>query len=469
MKMINKYGLMMCLTVLIGYTGAHVPESSNYLPLLTKRKSNLMSFDFQNIDIRALLQLMSEFSGYNILISDNVTGTLSLRLKEVPWDMALKVILDAKSLSMRHDGNIIRIAPLLDIVQHNKQQQDVLSIEELNEPLSSVTIKLRYAQAAKVQAILSGGNSGATAPQNTLSTKGLLSIRGTIIVDSRTNIIIINDTFSRINAIRALIDKIDIPVKQVLIEARIVETHSGFDKELGMRLLLAGVSGNMAYANTIANAGLIKKSGVNSLSGENGIGTFVNQSFANTKGASLATIFAPNSGNLIGLEIDALELQSRGRTISRPKIMTADFQTASILQGLQIPYQQSSSSGNTNVAFVNATLSLEVTPQIIPDGSIIITTNIKKDSPNMKLQVQGAPSIDTNSVNTQVRIKDNSTILVGGIYIDDQQYVENKIPILGDLPYMGWLFKATTNKTLKKELLIFITPSIIGNENDDGL
>ncbi len=477
-------------------------NSTSSIPSLKAGGSDKVSFNFQNIDVRALLQLLADFSGYNILVSDSVTGTISIKLNNVPWDQALQTILSTKGLDMRRDGNVIRIAPASELAAINKQQQDSQKSYEAVEPLDTLTIRLKYAQATAVQSMIlkpatSGGGAtaslnspnqqpGTSAPSASLTGSNqpnqILSSRGSILTDSRTNTLIVNDTPSRLKDIKELIDKIDIPVKQVLIEARIVEATSYFEKDLGTRLLLAGVSGNLTIANTLENGVTINQQGINVISsgGAAGGGTatgggaaggassYVNQDFGISNGASLAAIFTPNSNTLIGLEVDALELQNQGRTISSPKVMTANYQPANIQQGVQIPYQQASSAGNTNVAFVNATLSLQVTPQITDDGFILLNINIQKNTPSPTLQVQGTPAINTNSVTTQVRVKDGSTILVGGIYVDDQQKVLEQIPYLGDIPYLGWLFKSQQTVNSKRELLIFITPRVIANslEND---
>lgn len=465
-----------------------VTVSDSSIPTLSDSKSDKVTFNFQNIDVRALLQLLSDFSGYNILVSDSVTGSMSIKLNNVPWDQALQIILTTKGLGMRRDGNVIRIAPVGELDAMNKLQQEGRKTQEATEPLDTATIRLKYSQAATIQSMIQqkgSGSAGSSSDNNGSVSTGtstgpggssttlaqgsnansLLSSRGSILVDTRTNTIIINDTPSHLKDIRDLIDKIDIPVKQVLIEARIVEANSNFEKDLGMRLLLAGIGGSLTYSNTLENGVTINQTGINAVSASPA--GFVNQNFGVSGGASMSTIFAPNSNTLIGLEVDALELQSQGRTISSPKVMTANYQAANIQQGVQIPYQQATSAGNTNVAFVNATLSLQVTPQITDDGYVLLNVQVQKDSPNTKLQVQGTPSIDTNSVNTQVRVKDGSTILVGGIYVDDQQKIEEQVPLLGDIPYLGWLFKSQSTKTAKKELLIFITPRIISSSLDN--
>lgn len=465
-------------------------NSSSHIPNLNSQsKSDRISFNFQNIDVRALLQLLADFSGYNILVSDGVSGTMSLKLDNVPWDQALQIILNSKGLGMKRDGNVIRIAPASEMSALSKIQQDSDRAQEAVEPIDSATIRLKYAQATTVQTMLqqqggaaatapvlpnpsasnaAGGAAASTAPASlTMGGSGsLLSPRGSILVDTRTNTLIINDTPSRLRDMRDLISKLDIPVTQVLIEARIVEANSNFERDLGTRLLLAGVGGSLTYSNTLENGVTINQTGINAVSADPK--SFVNSDMGVATTGSMSAIFAPNSNTLIGLEVDALELQSEGRTISSPKVMTSNYQAANIQQGVQIPYQQASSAGNTNVAFINATLSLQVTPQITDDGYISLNVNIQKNTPS-SLSVQGTPAIDTNSVTTQIRVKDGSTILVGGIYVDDQQQVQQQIPGLGDIPYLGWLFKNQVTKNNKKELLIFITPRIIANslENDN--
>lgn len=464
-------------------------NNSSHIPNLNSQsKSDRISFNFQNIDVRALLQLLADFSGYNILVSDGVSGTMSLKLDNVPWDQALQIILNSKGLGMKRDGNVIRIAPASEMSALSKIQQDSDRAQEAVEPIDSATIRLKYAQATTVQTMLqqqggaaatapvlpnpsaanaAGGAAAASTASLTMGGSGsLLSPRGSILVDTRTNTLIINDTPSRLRDMRDLISKLDIPVTQVLIEARIVEANSNFERDLGTRLLLAGVGGSLTYSNTLENGVTINQTGINAVSADPK--SFVNSDMGVATTGSMSAIFAPNSNTLIGLEVDALELQSEGRTISSPKVMTSNYQAANIQQGVQIPYQQASSAGNTNVAFINATLSLQVTPQITDDGYISLNVNIQKNTPS-SLSVQGTPAIDTNSVTTQIRVKDGSTILVGGIYVDDQQQVQQQIPGLGDIPYLGWLFKNQVTKNNKKELLIFITPRIIANslENDN--
>ncbi len=480
------YQLQGKLIIDIRDTSKASEASTTSTPLLNQGKSNRISLNFQNVDVRALLQLLADFSGYNILVSDSVTGTISLKLNNVPWDQALQIILTSKGLGMRRDGNVIRIAPISELSALSKMQQDNQKVQEAIEPIDSLTVRLKYAQAASIQGMLtqgSSGGSGGTPPSGgdtgnaggspaantTNSANGtdtissgtnnqMLSNRGSILVDTRTNTLIINDTPTRLKEIKELIDKIDVPVKQVMIEARIVEAKDTFERTLGTRLFVAGLNSGITMSNTIENAIKVNQQGIGVINDDPS--KFINSNFGAAQRGAISAIYQPNSNTLIGLEVDALELQSQGKTISSPKVITANYQPANIQQGVQIPYQQASSAGNTNVSFVNATLSLQVTPQITEDGNIMLDVNIQKNSPSA-LFVQGQPSIDTSSVNTQVLIQDGSTVLVGGIYVDEQSVSMEMIPGLGDIPFLGWLFKSQKTTNNKKELLIFITPRII--------
>lgn len=474
------------------------------IPSLNQGKSDRISLNFQNIDVRALLQLLADFSGYNILVSDSVNGTISLKLNSVPWDQALQIILTSKGLGMRRDGNVIRIAPVSELSALSKMQQDSQRAQEAVEPLDSLTIRLKYAQAATVQGMLQTGASGGgaampganggginpatgagatgslfppAAGNNTTSTTngtdtmiagsssaGMLSSRGSILVDTRTNTLIINDTPSRLKDIKELIDKIDIPVKQVLIEARIVEASNSFERDLGTRLFLAGLNSNLTVSNTLENAIKINQGGIGQI-GANPK-DFINSNMMSGKAGAISAIYQPDSNALIGLEVDALETLSEGRTISSPKVITANYQPANIQQGVQIPYQQASSAGNTNIAFVNATLSLQVTPQITEDGNIMLDVQVQKNTPSNTIAPQGTPGIDTSSVQTNVLVQDGATVLLGGIFEDKQSTTVMQIPGLGDIPYLGWLFKSQVLINNKKELLIFITPRILTSNSD---
>lgn len=491
--------------LVINIRNSTASTGSTGIPNLKQDKSDRISLNFQNIDVRALLQLLADFSGYNILVSDSVSGTISLKLNNVPWDQALQIILNSKGLGMRRDGNVIRIAPVSELSALSKMQQDSQRAQEAVEPVDSLTIRLRYAQAASVQGMLMQNSTVSSVANNvsnplsnnpnslysglggtvavntnntntlsgtdtlvsgsTASSNGMLSNRGSILVDTRTNTLIINDTPSRLKEIKDLIDKIDIPVKQVLIEARIVEANNTFERDLGTRLLVAGINGSVTVSNTLENAININQKGIGTI--VNDPSGFINSNFKTASTSSMAAIYQPNSNTLIGLEIDALEAQYQGRTISSPKVITANYQPAMIQQGVQIPYQQASSAGNTNVSFVNATLALQVTPQITEDGNIMLNVDIQKNSPSSTLSVQGTPAIDTSSVNTQVLVQDGSTVLVGGIFIDDQSTATSQVPGLGDIPYLGWLFKSQIVKNQKKELLIFLTPRIVASNPND--
>lgn len=395
------YQLQGKLIINIRNNASSATDSNGGIKSLNQNKSDRISLNFQNIDVRALLQLLADFSGYNILVSDSVTGTISLKLNNVPWDQALQIILNSKGLGMRRDGNVLRIAPVSELSALSKMQQDSQRAQEAFEPIDSLTVRLKYAQAASIQSMLqqniSGTSPATTAPSgatgannagvglinpdiagaapsgspaaNTSNTQNgtdtmvagssnsLLSNRGSILVDTRTNTLIINDTPSRLKDMKELIDKVDIPVKQVLIEARIVEANNDFVRTLGTRLLLAGINNGITFSNTLENAVAINQTGMGAIN--NNAKGFINSNMGAAGKGSMSAIYQPNSNTLIGLEIDAYELQAQGRTISSPKVITANYQAANIQQGLQIPYQQASSAGNTNIAFINATLSLD--------------------------------------------------------------------------------------------------------------
>ncbi len=289
-------------------------------------KVERVNLNFQNIEVRSLLQLLADFSTYNFLISDSVSGTISLKLNNVPWEQALTVILNAKGLGRRIEGNVLRVAPLSELDALTKLAQDRQKAEEDLVALTTSTIRLKYAQAAVVHTMLQSDMASGKLQHS------LLSARGSILVDSRTNSLILNDTPPRLRNIQALVAKIDIPVPQVLIEARIVEANNDFERRLGARLLLAGIGGSSVLSNTLENGVKLKQAGDKSLGD-----VAANQSFAKAQSASLAVVFAPHSDTLIGLEIDAEEAMNQGRTISNPKVMVANYQTALIQQGVQIP------------------------------------------------------------------------------------------------------------------------------------
>ncbi|HYC44544.1 MAG TPA: type IV pilus secretin PilQ [Burkholderiales bacterium] len=420
-----------------------------------------LSLNFQNVEVRAVLQVIADFTGLNIITSDTVTGNLTLRLKDVPWDQALDIILQSKGLDMRKTGNVVWIAPRDELATREKlaleaQQQ----ISEL-EPLRTETFQLNYQRAENFTKIL------------TDEKQRILSKRGSAVVDPRTNTIFIQDTPSRLEEIRRLIRKTDIAVRQVLIESRIVEALDTFSRNLGIRMGFHDMTGR---GNRLSGTGLRWNLGsqITDMALHSGQIAeqvpFIPDALslnlpANTirgvqPGFFSFLLFNNQGTKFLNLELSALQADGRGKVISSPRVITADQVEATIEQGVEIPYQQATSSGATSVQFKKATLSLKVKPQITPDDNVIMSLNVHKDSVG-EIAVAGQPTINTNQVVTEVLVENGGTVVVGGIYIQDERTTINKIPVLGDLPYLGFLFRQTLKQDNRNELLIFVTPRIL--------
>lgn len=412
-----------------------------------------LSLNFQNVDVRRLLQVIGEFTGMNVVVSDTVGGNLTLILKDVPWDQALDIILQQRGLDMRKNGNVILIAPREEIA--TKEKLEFESRQQIGdlEPLRSESFQLNYHKAKAVFDFLKNKD------------QTILSKRGSVIVDERTNKLFVNDTPGRLDDLRRLIAEIDIPVKQVLIEARIVEASDSFSKDLGVRLGFAGragdpyriggdssVRGSIATGSNLATGGaLVPNYNVNLPAVPR----------SGSAGALAFTLFNSSSTQFLGLEITALEADGRGKVVSSPRVVTADKVEALIEQGVEIPYQQATSSGATSVSFKKANLALKVRPQITPDGKITLTVDVNKDTPSTLVTGGAGVAIDTKHVKTEVLVENGGTVVIGGIYTQETRYSTARIPVLGEIPYLGWLFR--NNKTIddKSELLVFITPRII--------
>ncbi|MDJ0759565.1 MAG: type IV pilus secretin PilQ [Woeseiaceae bacterium] len=428
-----------------------------------------LTLNFQDIETRAVLQLLAETSGKNIVVSDTVSGNVTLRLRNVPWDQALDIVMTTKGLDMRQNGNVIIVAPADEIAARETADLEAKqAISEL-EPMYSEFLQVNYAKAGDLSSLISGGGGNS-----------LLSDRGSIAVDSRTNTLLVQDTAEKLQDIRRLVRTLDIPIKQVLIESRIVVVNDDFSRDLGVRLGVTAFRENSADGVTV-----ISGSGT-------GTDTMVTSALGNLADASNGTIFpielpsldnrynvnvpvAEGAGRfslavlesdyLVDLELSALEAEGRGEIVSTPRVITANQSEARIEQGVEIPYQQASSSGATNVQFKKAVLSLTVTPQITPDNNIIMDLNVNKDSVGQVISTGGAggtvPSIDTRQVQTQVLVKDGQTVVLGGIYETERRETINKVPFLGDIPVAGNLFKSKQRINNKAELLIFVTPRIL--------
>jgi len=436
--------------------------SKNELNSKPQYKGDKLSLNFQNIEVRTVLQVIAEFTGLNIVTSDSVTGNITLRLKDVPWDQALDLILQTKGLDQRRNGNIINIAPREELLSRDKQILE--GKQQLNalEPVRSETFVLRYRSAEDFKKILDG--SSTTSGANNTANNGLLSSRGSALIDPKTNTLIINDTQTVIDKIRDLVTKTDIPVKQVLIEARIVEATDDWSKSLGVKLNVARSSGGTSIGGTLSDATTSFNIARGTSTGSIPLSSGVNLGLSGTYN-SIGAVFGAGSRAAIGLELDAMETADKGKILANPRIMTADRVEASIEQGTEIPYQEASSSGATSVSFKKANLSLKVTPQITPDNRVLMEIQINKDSVSSTLFVNSTPAIDTKVVKTQVMVENGGTVVIGGIYQQTLDTTVNKVPLLGDIPFLGALFRSKVDKNNRSELLVFITPKVVEDLN----
>lgn len=429
-----------------------------------------LSLNFQDIEVRSVLQLIADFTDLNLVASDTVSGSITLRLENVPWDQALDIVLKAKGLDKRQEGNVLMVAPAAEIAERERLQVEAnKQLQEL-APLRTEFIRVKYADAKALYELFDvrGGSSGGSSGSRT-ATDSILSERGSAIVDNRTNTIILTDTEDKILEFKRLIDQIDIPVKQVLIEARIVIANRDFRKEIGARMGLQGVRnpGNSQFGFTGSLEGF--DGGVNPIDafdGTPGIGSIlvndaglgVDLGVPNPNGSFALELLTNNT--FIDLEISALENEGKGEIVSQPKVLTGDKQKASIKTGTEIPYQNATSSGATSTQFKEAVLLLEVTPQITPDGRIVMDINVAQDSVGDLLPT-GEPIIDITQVETKAIVGDGQTLVLGGLF--QMQTVDNveKVPLLGDVPYLGRLFRHDIEDIQKREILIFITPKIL--------
>lgn len=423
-----------------------------------------LSLNFQNIEVRSLLQVIADFTNFNVVTSDSVSGSVTLRLKDVPWDQALEIILQAKGLGMRKSGNVLWIAPKDEIAAREKQELEAKASIESLETLRTQGFQMNYAKAADIAAqLVSGGAAGQSATSGTTGAR-ILSGRGSVIAEARTNQLFVTDVPSRLEAVQELINKLDIPIRQVMIEARIVEADDTFSKSIGVRLgggingfKVGSNNGNDVYGNFGSTYSAVSTGPtMTSL-------PFVNLP-ANPSGAQAASyalsLFSPNKSRFLSLELSALESDGKGRIVSSPRVVTADQVKALIEQGTEFPYQTATSSGATAIAFRKANLKLEVTPQITPEGNIILDLDINKDSRG-ETTVDGI-AINTKHVKTQVLVENGGTVVIGGIFEQTERNEVDKVPLLGDLPGLGNLFKTRNRINDKSELLIFITPRVLG-------
>jgi type IV pilus assembly protein PilQ len=428
-----------------------------------------LSLNFQNIEVRSLLQVIADFTNFNVVTSDSVSGAVTLRLKDVPWDQALDIILQAKGLGMRRNGNVLWIAPKDEIAAKEKAELEAKAALQVLEPVRSQAFQLNYTKAADIAAQL-----GSSTGSGTNATR-ILSTRGSVIAEPRTNQIFVTDIPSKLEEIQSLIAKLDVPIRQVMIEARIVEASDQFGKSLGVRLGasdLRGVRGGdagygfgggnrVAWGTNYGNA-------VGTPGGNGGVdaaGSFFNLPAVGQNGFSAASfalsIFNSAANRFLTLELSALEGDGKGRVVSSPRVITADQTKALIEQGTELPFQQATSSGATAIAFRKANLKLEVTPQITPEGNIILDVDVNKDSVGQATAAGFA--INTKHVKTQVLVENGGTVVIGGIFELTEAETETRVPFLADLSIAGNLFKQRQKTANKQELLIFITPKMISD------
>jgi type IV pilus assembly protein PilQ len=412
-----------------------------------------LSLNFQDIDVRSVLQLIADFTDLNLVASDTVQGNITLRLQNVPWDQALDLVLKTRGLDKRKVGNVLLIAPADEIAARERQELEAQNqIAEL-APLRRELIQVNYAKAADIAALFQSvaGIGG----------EGAKEERGSVTVDDRTNSIIAYQTQDKLDELRRIVAQLDIPVRQVMIEARIVEANVDYDKELGVRW---GGSTNLQGDKNWTVYG-------NDDRGDEGGGTGDDQgpnvpfvdlgSAGRTSGIGIGFV---TDNVLLDLELSAMEKTGNGEVISQPKVVTSDKETAKILKGTEVPYEESSSSGATTIAFKEAALSLEVTPQITPDNRIIMEVKVNKDEPDYQNALNNVPPIKKNEVNAKVLVNDGETIVIGGVFSNEQSKAVDKVPLLGDMPFVGRLFRRDVVKDTKNELLVFITPRIMNNQ-----
>ncbi|OAL77864.1 hypothetical protein AY606_10480 [Acinetobacter sp. SFB] len=454
------------------------PEDKN--PLKPKAANSYtgkkISLDFQDIEVRRVLQLLADFTEINMVTADTVQGNITLRLKDVPWDQALDIILKTKNLDKRRNGNVIWIAPVSELIKAEEEQAKAIEQSVKLAPIQTEYMQLSYAKVTDIEKLITqtkssnNSNSGNNSSNNSNSSESLLSSRGTISVDARTNTLIINDTVQNIDKVRKMVDLLDIPVKQVMVEARIVRATTEFSKEMGVKwgilsqginqnndLLVGGSDQTLWDLKTPDDDGKYTIQRPQNLNVDLGV---------TSQGASrIAFGLISLSDFMLDLELSALQADGYGEVISTPKVLTADKQTAKVSSGTQIPYQSSEGGGANAVStteFIDAVLSLDVTPSITPDGKVQMLLNITSDTPGNPTPT-GQLTINKNQINTNVLVDNGETVVLGGIFEQVTSNQQTKVPFLGDLPYVGRLFRKDVKSDNKRELLIFVTPRIVND------
>lgn len=438
-----------------------------------------ISLDFQDIEVRRVLQLLADFTDINMVAADSVQGNITLRLKDVPWDQALDIVLKTKNLDKRRNGNVIWIAPVTELIKAEEEEAKALAQSVKLAPIQTEYMQLSYAKAAEIEKLITqnkgSSNSGSSTGSNNDDKESLLSSRGSVSIDARTNTLIVNDTQAFIDKIRNLVDLLDVQVKQVMVEARIVRATTDFTKEMGVKwgILSQGISNNnhLLVGGSDTTIWDLREPELDS---ETGRWTYDIQRPDNlnvdlgvtSPGASrIAFGLISLSDFMLDLELSALQADGYGEVISTPKVMTADKQKAIVTSGSQIPYQSAEGGGANAVStteFIDATLSLDVTPSITPDGKVQMELNITSDSPGNPTPT-GQLTINKNQINTNVLVGDGETVVLGGIFEQETRNAQTKVPFLGDIPYLGRLFRKDLKSDNKRELLIFVTPRIVND------
>lgn len=389
-----------------------------------------MSLNFQDVEVRAVLQVMADYAGINLVASDAVQGRVTLRLEEVPWDQALDLVLRSKGLGRRQEGNVLLVAPIAELAEQSRGAHLEQALDARLEPLRRELIPVHHAKASELAELLLAS----------LADDGILAGRGSLSVDARTNTLVVAQPADRLGEIRRLVTQLDVPVRQVMIEARIVEANIDYEKALGVRW-----GGPLYGQDNRLGSDLFVDLGVERATSALGVGLL-------------------RSDILLDLELSAMEKSGNGEIISQPRVVTADKETARILKGTEVPYQETTKSGATSISFREASLSLEVTPQITPDGKVIMEVRVTKDEPDFVNALNNVPPIRKNEVNAKVRVTDGETIVIGGVYSTSQNNVVDKVPFFGDLPYVGRLFRRDALQEKKSELLVFLTPRIMSDQ-----
>ena len=427
------------------------PEDKN--PMKPKAPSaytgKKISLDFQDIEVRRVLQLLADFTGINMVASDTVQGNITLRLKDVPWDQALDIIMKTKNLDKRRNGNVIWIAPVAELIKSEEEEAKAIAQSIKLSPIQTDYIQLSYAKSADVLKLLEdsrdskGGESNRTAGSDSLALESLLSARGSAVSDSRTNTLIINDRQQNIDKIRRMIDLLDVAVKQVMVEARIVTASTDFSRELGIKWSAKKLGNSPVWGGDFQPSF--------------DLGVDLATNTAGTFNFGLLKI----SDYMLNLELSALQADGHGEVLSAPKVLTGDKQKAYILRGTEIPYQTWSATEGLKTEFRAANLKLEVTPSITPDGKVQMALKIEKDT--VGTLTSAGYLINTNELETNVLVDDGETVVLGGIFDDIKQNQYEKVPFFGDLPVVGALFKNNTRSSAQTELLIFVTPRIVND------